>query len=135
MRKTLHSWVHREPRANEMVGFALSSFFVLYGLLLGFLAVAAYQNYATVSDIVDREASAISALDRDFSGYPQPIRGELSSALHEYARYIIEDGWPQQRKGIVSMVSWTILRLAFSSTPRSTSFCARIRPGRATSSQ
>ena len=75
VRKTLHGWVHREKRANEMVGFALSSFFVLYGLLLGLLAVAAYQNYATVSDIVDKEASSVVALDRDFTGYPETILG------------------------------------------------------------
>lgn len=101
VRKTLHSWVHREPRANEMVGFALSSFLVLYGLLLGLLAVAAYQNYATVSDIVDKEASSIAALDRDFAGYPQPTRNDLLASLREYTRYIIEEGWPLQRKGVV----------------------------------
>ncbi len=101
VRKTMHAWVHREPRANEMVGFALSSFFVLYGLLLGLLAVAAYQNYATVSDIVDREASSIAALHRDFVGYPQPTRELLLSGLREYTRYTIDEGWPQQRKGVV----------------------------------
>ena len=101
VRKTLHSWVHREPRANEMVGFALSSFLVLYGLLLGLLAVAAYQNYATVSDIVDKEASSIAALDRDFAGYPQPISQRPVSGSARYTRYIIEEGWPLQRKGVV----------------------------------
>ena len=100
-RKSVHGWVHREPRANEMVGFSLSSFFVLYGLLLGLLAVAAYQNFATVSDVVDKEASSLAALDRDFSAYPEPIRSRLLDHLREYARYTIEDGWPQQRAGIV----------------------------------
>lgn len=100
-RKTVHAWVHREPRANEMIGFALSSFFVLYGLLLGLLAVAAYQNFSAVNDIVDKEASSLAALDRDFSSYPEPIRGRLLDQLREYTRYTIEDGWPQQRAGIV----------------------------------
>jgi hypothetical protein len=100
-RATVHSWIHREQRANEMVGFALSSFFVLFGLLLGLLAVATYQNYSTVSDIVDKEASSIGALHRDFSGYPQPARGQLQDRLREYARFTIEEGWPLQRKGIV----------------------------------
>lgn len=100
-RATIHFWIHREARANEMIGFALSSFFVLFGILLGLLAVATYQNYANVSDIVDKEASSIGALYRDFTGYPQPIRGQLQVRLREYARYTIEDGWPQQRLGIV----------------------------------
>jgi hypothetical protein len=102
-RATVHSWIHRKTGANEMVGLALSSFFVLFGLLLGLLAIATYQNYSNVTDLVDREASSIAALDRDFNGFPQPVRGQLQVRLREYARFTIEDGWPQQRRGIVSI--------------------------------
>jgi hypothetical protein len=100
-RATVHSWLHRDKRTNEMVGIALSSYFVLFGLLLGLLAVATYQNFSSVGDIVDKEASSMSALWKEFSAYPQPIRGQLQNALREYARYTIEEGWDQQRKGIV----------------------------------
>ena len=84
-----------------MVGVALSNFFVLYGILLGLLAVATYQNYSTVGDIVDKEASSLSALYRDLSAYPQPIRSHLQDALREYTRYTIEEGWDLQRRGVV----------------------------------
>ena len=100
-RATVHSWLHHDERSNQMVGSALSNFFVLYGILLGLLAVATYQNYSTVSDIVDKEASSMSALYRDFSGYPQPVGNQLQDALREYARYTIQEGWAQQREGIV----------------------------------
>jgi hypothetical protein len=100
-RATVHSWLHREKRANEMVGLALSSYFVLFGLLLGLLAVATYQNYANVGDIVTKEASSLAALYREISSLPQPIRGQLQQRLREYTRYTIEEGWAQQRKGIV----------------------------------
>jgi hypothetical protein len=99
-RATVHSWLHRDKRANEMVGSALSNFFVLYGILLGLLAVATYQNYSTVGDIVDKEASSLSALYRDLSAYPQPFRRQLQDALREYTRYTIEEGWEQQRRGV-----------------------------------
>ena len=100
-RATVHSWLHREKRANEMVGLALSSYFVLFGLLLGLLAVATYQNYANVGDIVTNEASSLAALYREISSLPEPIRGQLQQRLREYTRYTIEEGWAQQRKGIV----------------------------------
>jgi Protein of unknown function (DUF4239)/Single Cache domain 2 len=100
-RVTVHSWFHREKRANEMVGLALSSYSVLFGLLLGLVAVATYQNYATVGDIVTKEASSLAALYREISGLPEPIRGQLQQRLREYTRYTIEEGWAQQRKGIV----------------------------------
>jgi Protein of unknown function (DUF4239)/Single Cache domain 2 len=98
-RATVHSWLHRDRRANEMVGLALSSYFVLFGLLLGLVAVATYQNYATVSEIVVKEASSLSVLYREVSGLPQPVRGQLQERLREYARYTIEEGWAQQRRG------------------------------------
>jgi len=100
-RFTVHSWLHREKRANEMVGLALSSYFVLFGLLLGLLAVATYQNYASVDEIVTNEASCLAALYREISSLPQPVRGQLQQRLREYTRYTIEEGWAQQRKGIM----------------------------------
>jgi len=100
-RRTVHSWLHRDKRANKMVGDALANFFVLFGILLGLLAVATYQNYATVGDIVDKEASSLSALYRDVSAYPQPIRSQLQDGLREYTFYTIGEGWDDQRRGIV----------------------------------
>jgi len=100
-RATVHSWVHRETRANDMVGLALSSFFVLFGLLLGLVAVATYQNFSSTADLVDKGASSITALYRDFGAYPQPIRDRLRDSLREYTRYTIEEGWPLMRRGIV----------------------------------
>jgi len=100
-RATVHSWLHRDKHANEMVGLALSSYFVLFGLLISLLAVATYQNYSNVGDIVDKEASSISALYFDLNSYPQPIRGQLQDTLREYTRFTIEEGWQLQRRGIV----------------------------------
>ena len=100
-RVTVHSWLHRQTRANEMVGLALSSYFVLFGLLLSLLAVATYQNFANVGDIVEKEASSLGALYREISSLPEPSRGQLEQRLREYTRYTIEEGWAQQRKGIV----------------------------------
>jgi hypothetical protein len=100
-RATVHSWVHRERRANEMVSSALASFLVLFGLLLGLVAVATYQNFAGVSDTVDKEASSMAALYRAFAAYPSPIRHQLRDRLREYAHSTIEDDWPLQRQGIV----------------------------------
>jgi hypothetical protein len=101
LRRYLHPWFHRDRRANEMVGFVLSSYSVFYGILIGLIAVAAYQNFGTVSDLVTREASSLGALYRDLSGYPQPDRERLQGDLREYTRSEIERDWPQQQRGIV----------------------------------
>ena len=100
-RPLVRSWIHGERNANDMVGFAFSSFSVLYGLLLGLLAVAAYQNFSSVSDVVTKEASSLASLYRDLQGYPEPVRTDLRGKLREYTRYVIEDSWPEQRKGVI----------------------------------
>lgn len=79
----------------------LSSYSVFYGILIGLIAVAAYPNFGTVSDLVTREASSLSALYRDLAGYPQPDRERLQGDLREYTRSEIERDWPQQQRGPV----------------------------------
>jgi hypothetical protein len=98
LRWSFHSWIHTEKRANDMVGFALSSFSVLYGLLVGLLAVAAYQNFSSVADIFNKEASSLGALYRDLEGYPEPTKGRLQNELRDYTRNVIDKSWPLQRQ-------------------------------------
>jgi hypothetical protein len=74
---------------------------VLYGLLVGLLAVAAYQNFSSVSDIVTKEASSLGALFRNLRSYPQPSKGRLGDELRDYTRNVIDKSWPEQQRGIV----------------------------------
>jgi hypothetical protein len=101
-RPTIHAWLHRTRSANEMLGLGLTSFSTFFGILLGLLAVASYQDYSVANDLVDKEGASITAMYRDFSGYPQPSRVKLEDRLRDYVRYTIDVEWPQQRRGVVS---------------------------------
>src|SRR6185437_6866176 len=101
LRPSARSWLGQEPRLNDMLAAFLQYFGVIYGLLLGLLAVATYQNRSDVEKSNADEASSLSALYRNLSAYPEPSRSELQNLLKEHTRYLIEDAWPQQRKGIV----------------------------------
>ena len=48
LRPSARSWLHQEPRLNDMLAAFLQYFGVIYGLLLGLLAVATYQNRSDV---------------------------------------------------------------------------------------
>jgi hypothetical protein len=100
-RPHVRRWVESQEDWNEVMGYVLSCHGVLYGILLGLIAVGTYQNFSDVEETVGKEASALAALDRDVSSYPEPIRGELRALLHEYCRFVIEDAWPAQRRGII----------------------------------
>jgi hypothetical protein len=101
LRPLLCILVPSRPHTNDVVGYVLSSFCVFYGILLGLLAVAAYQNFSQVELNVTNESSALAALYYDVSAYPDPERGELRQLLRVYCRYVIDEAWPLQRKGII----------------------------------
>lgn len=86
---------------NSVVGNTLSSYSVFYGLLLGLISVATYQNFSNLSDNISHEASIIAALYRDISAYDSPTRDELQDRMRAYVRATVDDDWPLQKKGIV----------------------------------
>src|SRR4030095_5461452 len=100
-RPIVQSRFHRQPGLNELVGDFLQYFGVIYGLLLGLLAVATYQNLSDVEKVVGSEASSLAALYRDVGSYPEPARSELQGLLRDYTRYVIDEAWPLQKKGLV----------------------------------
>jgi hypothetical protein len=74
-------WFQGKANLNEILGDYLQYFGVIYGLLLGLLAVATYQNHTDVEKAVASEASSLAALYRDISAYPEPDRQELKALI------------------------------------------------------
>lgn len=85
---------------NDIVSYFLSAMGVFYGLALGLIAVATWENYTEVDAVVTSEAAALTSLYRDFDGYPQPLRDSVENTLREYTRMVIEKEWPAHKKGI-----------------------------------
>jgi hypothetical protein len=100
-RPILRTFLKHRTDINDLVGYILSCFGVFYGLLLGLLAVASYQNFSAVEAVVSKEAASLSALVRDVSAYPEPERRNLTWLLRDYTRYVVKYAWPMQQKGIV----------------------------------
>jgi Protein of unknown function (DUF4239) len=98
-RRLLSRWIHRETRANDMVSMALASFSVMYGILVGLVAVGAYTHYDAMNNNVSAEASALASLYRDTFAFPEPLGHRLQQDIRDYTRDTIEVGWPAQRRG------------------------------------
>jgi hypothetical protein len=71
----------------------------VFGLLLGLLSVATYQNAADVAKSVDLEAAAVASLYQGLTAYPEPLRGELQFLVRDYTQYVIHKDWPAHREG------------------------------------
>jgi hypothetical protein len=108
----------RDPRNNDFVAQATAGFSLFYGLLLGLLAVAAYQNFDEVRKNVFAEASHLASLYRDAGRYPDPVRSEVQALLRDYTLYVIYKDWPAHRRGVIykggsnrlTMIQFSILK-------------------------
>jgi Protein of unknown function (DUF4239) len=110
-RRVCGAWLHRDDKVNDMVGFAMSSFSMLYGLLLGLLAVAAYQGFADTSSLTDRESTILATLHGATATLPDPLGNDLQAELRRYTRNVIDVSWPEQRRGIVPTEAGHILEI------------------------
>lgn len=95
-RRGLHALVD-----NGVIGWIFSAILGIYAIAIGLMAVASWGNSTAASQLASREAAEIAALHRDFSGYPEPLRGTLHARLTRYTRDVIDQAWPAQRRGEV----------------------------------
>src|SRR5688572_6731138 len=67
--------VHTRRPANEVVGYLSNVTAVVYAVIIGFLAIAVWQDYGQAQTAVALEANAASDLFRVADAYPEPLRG------------------------------------------------------------
>jgi hypothetical protein len=101
LRPVFHRLIHSQDRLNEMVSLNIASFSLFYGIMLGLVAVGVYTDYGSTKDMIEREASTLTALYSDTRALPEPGRTQLLGDLRNYARETIEKDWPAQEEGHV----------------------------------
>ena len=111
IRPFLRAFVRKQPGLNDILGYLLGAHGVYFGILLGLLALASYQNFSDVEKLVVDEATKLAALYRDTAAYPQPYGDELTGHLRQYTRWVIDGAWPLQKKGIVPTQGTAIIDL------------------------
>jgi hypothetical protein len=90
----------RSPKHNDVVSFFFAGMGVFYGLALGLIAVATWENYTQTDGIVSSEVAALTSFYRDLDGYPAPLRDQLESMTRDYTRVVIEREWPAHKQGL-----------------------------------
>jgi len=84
---------------SEFTGAMMQSVMVFYGLAVALIAVTVFETYSRTGQIVETEATALNAIYRDVTSYPEPIRWELQKDLRDYTIQIIHQAWPLQARG------------------------------------
>lgn len=100
-RGKFHRWLGLDSRTNEIVAHFLSFTGVFYGIVLGLVAVGAWETFNGAGDRAEKEASAIAAFYRVVTQLPDPHRTELQGITRSYVVQVIEQDWPAQQRGEV----------------------------------
>lgn len=108
-RRLLIPRLHFHDGVSDAISGTAQAIGVFYGITVGLLAVGVWNTYSSSSNLVSNEATAIGVLYRDVSSYPEPVRSAMQAKLREFTESVINDDWPAQKSGRVSMVGAVIL--------------------------
>lgn len=89
------------PDFNTNVSMVTAGFSLFYGLLLGLLTVAAYQNNERIRNGIQDEAAYLGVLYTSLDSYPEPLRSDVRAMMRDYVLFTINADWPAHRKGDV----------------------------------
>jgi Protein of unknown function (DUF4239) len=102
-RKLVRALVGGRVTKAEGVDVFVGAVGVFYGLIAGLIAVAVWEQYATIDDRVAEEASSIGALYRQAEEFPPPARGELMTSIKALTYDTMTSGWERQRRGEIAI--------------------------------
>jgi hypothetical protein len=101
VKKVITPWLKITDVSNDMLNYFIAAIGTLYSITLGLIAVGTWENYNKISQLANDEAASIAALYHDVSFYPDGTKDSLQAALKTYTRFVIDEAWPQQQKGMV----------------------------------
>jgi Protein of unknown function (DUF4239) len=71
----------------------------LFGLILAFVIIIAFENYLDAQANVSREADSLASIVRDSDAFPHPGGANVRRAVGQYVRRVTTDEWAQMHEG------------------------------------
>lgn len=87
--------VDRLQENHEVAGVTFGVVGAFYGLVLGFVIVAAWERFNQANANAHDEATALESLYKLGAGLAEPMRSQLDSAVLEYTHRVVDEEWPQ----------------------------------------
>lgn len=84
---------------TAVAGIVYAALSVVYGVLLGQVVIAAWDDYTQAEEAVDTEAGALINLYRLADAWDPPDQTVIQDALIVYAREVIQSEWPVMARG------------------------------------
>ena len=84
---------------NDVAGFIFSTLGVTHAVILGFIAVALWEDFAATESLVQREAATALSIARVAEAFPDPARTEVQESIRTYVRAVVQEEWPRMASG------------------------------------
>jgi hypothetical protein len=86
---------------NNVVSEYMGMTGIFFSLVLGMVAIGAWDAYGTAAATADAEASAMATLYRSADLMPAAVGNPLAAEIRSYARTVIDQEWVEQQSGII----------------------------------
>jgi hypothetical protein len=87
------------PEDNSTLSPFLTCVSLVFGALLGFTVVVAWEQFSSAETHVANEASTLTTMYRQTVAMPAPQQGQLRELLHKYTMAAEGPEWAQQESG------------------------------------
>jgi hypothetical protein len=84
---------------TTVAGIVYATLAVIYGVILGQVVVAAWDDFLDAEQAVNEEAAALVSLYRLAEGWPAADRDPFQQAVTGYALDVLENEWPAMKLG------------------------------------
>ena len=102
---------------NDIAGYIFTTVGAIYGVLLAFITVIAWEQYTSAAENAAKEATAALAMYRTLSLYPdQEQAGKVAQTLLAYIHAAVDDEFPKMAKMQRSRATIQALDLLWSNT-------------------
>ncbi|MGY4967398.1 bestrophin-like domain [Streptomyces sp. 900105245] len=94
-------WIAKDSQSpsGEVVAVTLGVYGAIYGVLLAFVIVTAWEELQVASAGVGDEAASMASIVRDAEFFPRNVRDDLRAEVKEYLHYTINVEWKDMQKG------------------------------------
>lgn len=84
---------------NAVIGNVSALISIIYGVLVGLMALYLINTISATSDSVQREANALADIYRNSKWLDEPAKTNIQNNIRDYIKYVINTEWPLMKKG------------------------------------
>lgn len=107
LRPLVHKLVTDHKEWDRALAHVIGTFGIFFGILLALVALSVYENFAYARDTAVEEAGRVGALYRATTLLDAADEVPLRTELDRYMHAVIEEDWPDQRRGVLPSASDT----------------------------